>query len=71
MRRRDFLKAAALMPAVASADVPAHLWQGYDFSPGPPAHQRLNQGPFEIDQDEGWQTILFTSPSEKPHAIPG
>jgi len=71
MRRRDFLKAAALVPAVATADVPAHLWQGYDFSPGPPVHQRLNQGPFEIDQDEGWQTILFTSPSEKPQRNPG
>ena len=46
MRRRDFLKAAVLMPAVATADVPAHLWQGYDFSTGPPVHQRLNQGPF-------------------------
>ena len=71
MRRRDFLKAAVFMPAVATADVPAHLWQGYDFSPGPPVHQRLNQGPFEIDQDEGWQTILFTSPSEKPQRNPG
>ena len=71
MRRRDFLKAAALVPAVATADVPAHLWQGYDFSPGPPVHQRLNQGSFEIDQDEGWQTILFTSPSEKPQRNPG
>src|SRR5882724_11951097 len=71
MRRRDFLKAAVFMPAVATADVPAHLWQGYDFSPGPPVQQRLNQGPFEIDQDEGWQTILFTSPSEKPQRNPG
>ena len=59
------------MPAVATADVPAHLWQGYDFSPGPPVHQRLNQGPFEIDQDQGWQTVLFTTPSEKPLRNPG
>src|SRR6185369_6627741 len=71
MRRRDFLKAAAVIPAVATADVPAHLWQGYDFSPGPPVHQRLNQGSFEIDQDQGWQTILFTTPSEKPQRNPG
>lgn len=27
---------------------------------------RLEQGPFDIEQDEGWRTALFTSPSEKP-----
>ena len=27
--------------------------------------------PFDIDQDEGWQTILFTTPSEKPLRNPG
>ena len=35
------------------------------------ARERLNQGPFDIDQDEGWQTILFTTPSEKPLRNPG
>ena len=71
MNRRSLLKGALLVPAVAAADVPAHLWQGYDFSPGPPVRERLNQGPFDIDQDEGWQTILFTTPSEKPFRNPG
>jgi hypothetical protein len=71
MRRRTLLKGALLLPAVAAADVPAHLWQGYDFSPGPFPHQRLNQGPFDIDQDDGWQTILYTTPSEKPLRNPG
>jgi hypothetical protein len=73
MRRRDLLKGAALMPAAlaAAADVPPHLWQGYEFGAGPPVHHRLNQGPFDVDQDQGWQTILFTTPSERPLRNPG
>ena len=71
MRRRDLLKAAVALPAALAADVPSHLWQGFDFGSGPPVHQRLNQGPFDIDQDQGWQTILFTTPSEKPVRNPG
>jgi hypothetical protein len=71
MHRRSLLKGALLLPAVAAADVPAHLWQGYDFSSRPRVRERLNQGPFDIDQDEGWQTILFTTPSEKPLRNPG
>ena len=66
MNRRDLLKAGALLPAAACADVPPHLWQGYDFGSGPVVSERLNQGPFGIDQDEGWQTVLFTTPSRKP-----
>jgi hypothetical protein len=74
MRRRELLKAVAVMPAAlaaARADVPAHLWQGYDFGAGPPVRERLNQGPFDIDQDQGWQTVLFTTPSERPVRNPG
>src|SRR6266571_846965 len=72
MNRRDLLKGAALLPAVAAAsDVPAHLWQGYEFGAGPPVRDRLNQGPFDIDQDQGWQTVLFTTPSEQPLRNPG
>jgi hypothetical protein len=63
--RRRFLKAGAALAALgstrASADVPAHLWQGHDFGPGPRPAPRLNQGPFEIDQDEGWYTIETTT----------
>jgi hypothetical protein len=33
--------------------------------------QRLDQGPFDIEQDEGWRTALFTTPSEKPLRNPG
>ncbi len=71
MRRRELLKTVLLMPAVLGADVPAHLWQGYDFGSGPPVRHRLNQGPFDIDQDQGWQAILFTTPSERPVRNPG
>src|SRR5260370_1264162 len=72
MKRRDLLKGAALIPALAArADVPPHLWHGYDFGSGPPVRERLNQGPFDVDQDQGWQTVLFTTPSEKPVRNPG
>ena len=73
MLRRDLLKGAVVIPAAiaAAADVPAHLWQGFDFGSGPPVHERLNQGPFDIDQDQGWRTILFTTPSELPVRNPG
>src|ERR1700693_1375809 len=72
MKRRDLLKGAAALPVIgARADVPPHLWQGFDFGSGPAVRERLNQGPFDVDQDEGWQTILFTTPSEKPLRNPG
>jgi hypothetical protein len=73
MRRRDLLKGVIVLPAVlaANGDVPAHLWQGYEFGSGPPVRERLNQGPFDVDQDQGWQTILFTTPSERPIRNPG
>jgi hypothetical protein len=62
MKRRELLKSAVLLPLVPSlhalADSPKHLWQGYDFGSDFPVKQRLDQGPFDIDQDEGWQTVL-------------
>src|SRR5918911_3836810 len=73
MHRRNFIKAGAaaslahgLITATAAADVPAHRWDGYDFGPGPKVTERLNQGPFGIEQDEGWYTVLVTSPTDKP-----
>jgi len=71
MDRRNFVKAGAALAWMSStagssrADVPAHRWDGYDFGPGPEVPNRLNQGPFSIDQDEGWYTLLTTTPSEK------
>src|ERR1700693_1424606 len=72
MKRRDLLKGAAALPVIgARADVPPHLWEGFDFGSGPAVRERLNQGPFDVDQDAGWQTVLFTTPSEKPLRNPG
>jgi hypothetical protein len=69
MRRRDFVKAGALFAGASSlmrprmwADVPDHLWEGYPFG-SPQVTNRLDQGPFGIDQDEGWFTIFATQPS--------
>lgn len=70
IRRRDFVKAGAAMAALAGlapeakADVTPHLWQGYDFGSGPRPADRLNQGPFGIDQDEGWFTIATTTAAQ-------
>jgi len=61
--RRALLGAA---PALVLADVPPHRWDGYDFGSGPAVNDRLNQGPFGIDQDEGWVTIAATTPSDQP-----
>ncbi len=69
MRRRDFVKTGAVLGAVSSlmrprmwADVPDHMWEGYDFG-CPTVTHRLDQGPFGIAQDEGWFTIFATQPS--------
>ena len=74
LNRRNFIKAAGAGTALAAglgtqiarADVPDHLWSGYDFGPGPKITDRLNQGPFGIEQDEGWRTIGATTPSKEP-----
>jgi hypothetical protein len=47
-------------------DVPTHNWDRYDFGSGPMVSDRLNQGPFGVEQDEGWYTVLVTSQSDKP-----
>jgi hypothetical protein len=73
--RRQFLKAGAAMatagPALARADVPPHLWQGHDFGPGPAVPDRLDQGPFGIEQDEGWFTVATTTPADGRVRNPG
>ena len=78
MQRRDLLKAAAMFPiargmgAYAEGPTPRqHLWEGHDFGSFFPPKDRLDQGPFDIDQDQGWQPILYTTPSEKPLRNPG
>ncbi len=69
--RRSLLGAGAAFAASAalplcSADTPDHLWAGYDFGPGPKPVNRLNQGPFGIEQDDGWRTLAATTQSSAP-----
>ena len=71
MRRRDFVKTGALLAGASSllqpqmwADVPDHLWEGYPFG-SPQVANRLDQGPFGIDQDQGWFTIFATQASRE------
>jgi hypothetical protein len=71
MRRRDFLKAGAVVAGTSSlrarpvwADVQDHLWEGYDFG-CPQVTNRLDQGPFGVTQDQGWFTIFTTQPSRE------
>jgi len=72
MRRRSFLKAgaaltvASALPPANAQEVPTHNWTNYDFGSGPQVTDRLNQGPFGIEQDAGWYTVLVTSQSNKP-----
>src|ERR1700693_4589825 len=71
MQRRNLLKGAAALAALGPT---AGLAQGFGnqkFSSSIPVRDRLEQGPFDIDQDEGWLTSLFTTPSEKPLRNPG
>jgi hypothetical protein len=67
--RRKLLGTGAAMVAarpLLRADVPDHLWQSHDFGPGPKVTGRLNQGPFAVEQDEGWRTLATTTQSSKP-----
>jgi hypothetical protein len=73
MHRRDFIKAGGAVAVLGGlgtraikADVPDHLWSGYDFGPAPKVIDRLNQGPFGVEQDRGLYTIFNTTPSEEP-----
>src|SRR6185436_5260987 len=60
--RRDFVKAGAALSvfagglgrSAAAADEPSGL-------PAPPVAERLDQGPFGIEQDEGWYTVFTTT----------
>lgn len=59
MRRRDFINAIGSAAAAAS------------LKAKPPEGVRLPQGPFTVEQDGGWQTLRFTTPSDKPLRNPG
>src|SRR5215217_9491625 len=62
MRRRSFIKAGTAL-TVASA---LPIAPGQDAPARPQVTDRLPQGPFGIEQDAGWYTVLVTSQSTKP-----
>jgi len=72
MHRRNFIKAGAALAmmnglgAGITQQVPSRTWNDYDFPYPPASADRLNQGPFGIEQDEGWYTVLVTSQSDQP-----
>src|ERR1700723_1874769 len=78
MQRRDFLKSTVAVAVAelgigkAQAKIPAHNWGNYDYGPGPPVADRLNQGPFPqyppvavIPTDD----VVMTTPSSED-AVP-
>lgn len=65
------LKSAALIAAATPAIAAAQDCSFGNISPAFPVRERLDQGPFDIEQDEGWRTALFTTPLEKPLRNPG
>ena len=70
--RRDLFKSTVLLAGLGFGSVAKSLAQDEkSTSPFPAATNRLDQGPFGIEQDEGWRTILYTTPSEKPVRNPG
>jgi hypothetical protein len=71
MQRRTLLKSAALLAARARASNARQLFDQQEFRPPASTGDRLDQGPFDIDQDRGWLTLLFTTPSETPQRNPG
>jgi hypothetical protein len=71
MQRRNLLKGAALFAVAAPGTWASQFSRGEGPAPPIPSSNRLDQGPFDIDQDQGWQTVLFTTPSEKPLRNPG
>src|SRR5512147_2579177 len=70
MQRRDFLKAsgatvllAGAGTQLASAHVPGHNFDKYDFGSGPATPDRLYQGPFPTDLYPSWNVVMATTPS--------
>jgi len=70
MRRRTLIKNFAWIAALAPSAA-GEFCSRNGYSPAFSVQDRLEQGPFEIDQDEGWLTVLFTTASARPLRNPG
>src|SRR6185503_16845718 len=62
--RREFIKAGAALSLVSGLREAAAMPP--PILPPPIAADRLDQGPFGIEQDEGWYTVATTTPSAAP-----
>lgn len=72
MKRRDLLKSGAVLAVASAGALPSRAFSSAELSQWQvQVRERLNQGPFDIDQDEGWQTILYTTPTDRPLRNPG
>ena len=71
MQRRGLLKGVAVLAALGPSSGISKEVGSQDFGWPVTPLDRLEQGPFDTDQDEGWLTALFTTPSEKPLRNPG
>jgi hypothetical protein len=72
IRRRDLLKAAgvaavgqAVTARPASAFVPAHNWDRYDWGIAPTITDRLYQGPFPETLVPSWDVVMAVMPSNE------
>ena len=63
MKRRDFMKTGVL--GAATAYVPPHNFDKYDFGRGPTVRDRLNQGPFPADLYPSWIVVMALTPSDE------
>ncbi|MBV9780332.1 MAG: hypothetical protein JOY62_10210 [Acidobacteriaceae bacterium] len=63
---RRTLLGASTAAVAAGVGIPAHRWDNFDFGCAHATSDRLDQGPFDIDQDEGWRTLITTTPSSVP-----
>src|SRR5205809_8082058 len=66
MQRRGLLKGVAVLAALGPSSGISKEVGSQDFGWPVTPLDRLEQGPFDTDQDEGWLTALFTTPSDKP-----
>src|ERR1044071_6895025 len=71
MDRRTFLTTAALLSRLSPHPGGSDAFAGQQAATRVSSSARLDQGPFDVDQDQGWLTLLFTTPSERPQRNPG
>jgi hypothetical protein len=65
MLRRSFIASGAKIAGAAATTFPADPCASCG-SEWANASDRLDQGPFDINQDDGWRTLVTTTPSQMP-----